>query len=249
MSESTKRMTMRLLALIVNWQEMERVSDLVSKNHILMHTMCHGEGTASSEILDWIGLGRSEKMVLFCVAPRGLIRHLLIDLNRELKLVVPGNGIAFTMPFSGMPNSLYTLLDSQSEQYLSDAMREDQAAVPANKTESEVEKMKAEPAFELIMAIINHGYTDDMMTAARLAGARGGTVIKARGREEGEERFMGIALAEEKEIVLILTKKEDTRSIMAAVNKQCGIKTAAKGYIISLPVDSVAGLESVPLFA
>ena len=79
--------------------------------------------------------------------------------------------------------------------------------------------------------------------AARAVGARGGTVIQARGAGSHEaEKFFGISIQPEKEIVLILTTIETKKSIMKAVCQSAGLKTPGRGLTFSLPVDDVMGM-------
>jgi hypothetical protein len=109
------------------------------------------------------------------------------------------------------------------------------------------ESDKAKPekiTHDLILAIINHGYSDDFMASAREAGATGGTVISARGHaHEGPVKFFGVSVQDEKDIVIVLTSREKKVPIMQAVSLSCGITTKAEGIIFSLPVDTVMGLS------
>jgi len=97
---------------------------------------------------------------------------------------------------------------------------------------------------DLIIAVINHGYSEEFMNVAKEAGATGGTVVHARGlTHEGPVKFFGIAVQEEKEIVLVLVSREKKMPIMEAVSRSCGITTKAEGLIFSLPVENVMGLN------
>ena len=89
-------------------------------------------------------------------------------------------------------------------------------------------------------------YEDGMtvMDAARGAGAYGGTVIHAKGTGmEQAEKFMGVSLAAEKEMIFIVAKKEQKNDIMKAVMEQAGLDTKAKSIVFSLPVTDTAGLR------
>jgi nitrogen regulatory protein PII len=98
--------------------------------------------------------------------------------------------------------------------------------------------------FELILSIINQGFSDELMDAAREAGARGGTVFHARGTARPEEeKFYGISLQHEKEIVVIVARKEQRRAIMDAVQKVCGKDTEANGVFLALPVEQSVGVS------
>ena len=84
------------------------------------------------------------------------------------------------------------------------------------------------------------------MEAARSAGAGGGTVVHAKGTAAEEARkFLGVSLAAEKEMVLILLRQETRRAVMRAIMDQAGVHTPAHTILFSLPVEDIAGLKSV----
>jgi nitrogen regulatory protein PII len=92
--------------------------------------------------------------------------------------------------------------------------------------------------------VVNQGYSDELMAAAREAGAGGGTVINVRGlMHEGPVRFFGISVQEEREAIMILASKEKKIPIMRAVSRDFGIGSKAAGVVYALPVDSVLGIN------
>ena len=97
---------------------------------------------------------------------------------------------------------------------------------------------------ELIVVISNQGYNDMVMDAAREAGAYGGTVVHARGTGmERAERFLGISLASEKDMIFIVAKTKQRGAIMSKVMQKAGMETPAKAIVFSLPVSDTAGLR------
>ena len=98
---------------------------------------------------------------------------------------------------------------------------------------------------ELIVVIVNSGYEEKVMSAARSVGARGGTIFNARGTAQSQDlvKFMGITLHPNKGIILILSNKESRDDIMTAIKKETGLATEGAGIIFSLPVDSVMGIN------
>ena len=97
--------------------------------------------------------------------------------------------------------------------------------------------------YELIIVIICRGYSDVVMDAARRAGATGGTVINARGLgSKTAEKFFGITIQPEKELVYILAPESIRGDIMREVCKDAGLNTAGKGIAFSLKVDDVLGI-------
>ena len=99
---------------------------------------------------------------------------------------------------------------------------------------------------DLIIVIAEQGYTNLIMDAAREAGAHGGTVIHAKGTGmEAAEKFMGVSLATEKELIFIVAKTEEKNAIMQAVMQNAGLDTKAKAITFSLPVTDTAGLRLI----
>ena len=110
---------------------------------------------------------------------------------------------------------------------------------------SEEQNME-ENKFCLIVTIVNQGFADVVMDAAREVNARGGTILKAKGTGAGyTQKFFGISITEEKEMVYIVARKEDRDGIMHAIMDKAGAKTDARGAVFALPVDSVAGVQSL----
>ena len=97
--------------------------------------------------------------------------------------------------------------------------------------------------YECILCIVNEGFSADVMDAARSAGARGGTVLHARGTASREaEMFFGITVQEEKEIVMILVDSEIKADVLHTLYHAVGLNTPGQGIAFSLPVDEVVGI-------
>ena len=102
-----------------------------------------------------------------------------------------------------------------------------------------------EYSHEVIVCIVNTGYSELVMETAREHGAGGGTVMFARGTAPAEaERFFQIAVQPEKEMVMILIPKELRDDILHALYRSVGLNTGGQGIAFSMPVDSVVGLSS-----
>ena len=97
---------------------------------------------------------------------------------------------------------------------------------------------------ELIVTICNKGHTEDVMEAARGAGAGGGTILHAKGTgTEYAEKFFGISIVDEKEIIYIVSSKEKRNAIMQAITDHAGAGTKAHALVFSLPVTETAGFR------
>ena len=96
---------------------------------------------------------------------------------------------------------------------------------------------------EVIFAIVNSGYADDVMDIAREQGVRGGTILNARGVvKEEAAAFFGITLHQDKEILMMVVEKSIRDNVLNAIYKQMGMDKKARGIAFSLPVSDVAGL-------
>ena len=96
---------------------------------------------------------------------------------------------------------------------------------------------------ELIICIVNNGFSDTVMEAAKEAGARGGTVLNARGTANKEaEAFFHIAIQPEKEVVMILVPLNVKDAVLHALYEKAGLDTMGQGIAFALPVDNVVGL-------
>ena len=99
---------------------------------------------------------------------------------------------------------------------------------------------------EVIFAIVNSGYAEDVMDIAREQGVRGGTILNARGVvKEEAAAFFGITLHQDKEILMMVVEKSIRDNVLNAIYKQMGMAKKAKGIAFSLPVSDVAGLAPV----
>ena len=98
--------------------------------------------------------------------------------------------------------------------------------------------------YELIVVIANHGYSEEVMEAARAQGAGGGTVIHAKGTGlEKAEKFLGVSIADEKEMIFIVAKTEMKNAIMRSIMENAGLESRARSVVFSLPVTDTAGLR------
>jgi hypothetical protein len=225
----------KLLVVITDRGESRRLEDILREKRAHFYYMLNAVGTASSEILRTFGLSGSEKTVCICMAPAVKARRIMTSAADRLEFTRPGNGIAFYLPISGLSAVVTNALGRELEQ-----LKERVDAW----MEKEQETAGEEARFELVLAIINQGFSDVLMAAARTAGARGGTIVHARrsGAEE-TKKFLGISLQEEKELVAIITARTHKKELMTALSQVCGANTDAQGVMLSLPVEGCEGIR------
>lgn len=191
--------------------------------HTILTTLARG--TATSEHLSIYGLDATDKAVISAVASAEAADQLLKSAKRKLFIDIPGNGIMLTIP-------LKSVAGGRTLAYLTDSVKT--GGIPPMEFEH-----------ELIIVIMNEGYSDMVMDAARAAGAGGGTVLHAKGTGSSRaEKFFGVSLADEKDMVYIVAHREEKAAIMTSINKDAGPGTKAGAISFSLPISSVVGLRA-----
>lgn len=101
-----------------------------------------------------------------------------------------------------------------------------------------------EKKYEVVIVLVNSGFSEVVMDAAREVGARGGTIIHARGTgtKDMEKRY-NIVITPDKEMVMILTAVEIRDSMLSAIYKAAGLGTDGQGIAFSIPVENVVGIK------
>jgi hypothetical protein len=232
---------LRLVIFIIEWKASRYIAEIFEENHVRFHFICKGRGTASSEVLDLLGIGASDKAVVLCLEQGIMAPFLIREVSQGLGLFNPGAGIAFTVPLSSINKPILKVFKQSIHEHISGI-----APVREKRVKNAEEKMSGEKKFDLILIIVNQGYSDELMTVARDAGATGGTIINARGLvHKGPVKFFGISVQDEREIITILALREKKLDIMHAVSKSFGINSKAKGIVFSLPAENVSGLSRV----
>ena len=217
-----------LLSVIVPRDQSDRLAVFWEQHQIgtFFSVLC--QGTATRSLLNLLGLEKTEKILAYAMTTFGRAKRLTRALVSEIGLNMPGGGVAFTIPVASVAGA-------SSLNYLT----EKQEIILGEVTDMSF-------AYELMIAIVNRGHVDDVMDVARQAGAMGGTVLHAKGTSpEGASRFFGMSIANEKEMLMILTAAVQKKAIMRAIMDQAGIQSPAHTVMFSLPVSSVAGLKSV----
>ena len=99
---------------------------------------------------------------------------------------------------------------------------------------------------EVVFAIVNSGFAEDVMEVAREQGVRGGTILNARGVARADEAaFFGISIHHEKEILMMVVEKSIRDNVLNALYKEMGMAKKAQGIVFALPVSDVAGLVQI----
>ncbi len=184
-----------------------------------------GQGTARDSHLSVYGLDATDKAIITTIANAVQSAQIFRAAKRRLFIDIPGNGILLAIP-------LKSVAGGQTLSYLTDP--EKCGGVPHMNFKH-----------ELIVVIMNEGHSDDVMDAAREAGAGGGTVLHAKGTAGSrDEHFFGVSLANEKDMLYIVAHADEKAAIMRSINQKAGPGTEAGAICFSLPISEVAGLRA-----
>lgn len=215
-----------VLFTIIPYHHKELLEKIFDQYRLPLNLLFHGEGTATSELMEMFGLEDTKKLVAISFVRERRIAPLYELLQDKLRLDQSGTGIAFTLPLSSISGYLPTIL---------------------SECENLNQETKEEPfmtnAYELIVTIVSNGYYDQVMEAAKAVGAKGGTVIHAKGLGSSEVvKFLGITIQPEKDVVLILADKDKRNAMMEKISEKAGLNTPGKGISFSVPITSALGL-------
>ncbi len=221
-----------LLMTIVRRTDAAEYEKFFRSNSVSVTYSANCNGTAHAKTLALLGIEKNEKTLLLSFVSEDMLPIVLKGLTRDMKIDLPDRGIAIAVPLSGMGGARALEYFTAGQTIANDE------ADPKQKEERTMQS-----THELIIAIYEKGHTDLVMDAARAAGAAGGTTIRAKGTGAGAEKFFGLSLAEEKEIVLIVSDTEKKKDIMKGIMQGAGIETKAHALVFSLPVTDTAGFR------
>ncbi|WP_300295999.1 transcriptional regulator [uncultured Intestinimonas sp.] len=222
----------RMLIIITPEEAKKALDEVFDTMHIPMYFQCRGQGTAPSELMDIFGLRGTTRLLTTAFLPKFLVRPMIEAMGHRIFFRKRGGGIAITIPISGIQSRILQMFNDEARERIEGSFKGD------------VAEMKAKAQYAAIWVSVASGYSDDVIDAARSAGARGGTVLKGRRRDsEHAQQFFGISIQEEQDFVMVVVPTEKKAAVMTAISNACGLTTEAHGVVLSLPVDEAFGLE------
>lgn len=207
----------KLLVMIYNNEK--KLKNILKKYKLNFNVMTYGSGTASLSLLTYFGLDKVKKSLYFSLIPSSLEEKVLQELETKLNLKQIGEGIGFTISLTSSNKFIKDILDKEGDM------------------------MENKDEYELIITIVKEGYSDLVMQAAKKEKATGGTVIYGRSLGSSRTILANLTIEPEKDIVLNIVPKEIKKQVMESINKETGVKTEARGLIMSIPIDNIIGLH------
>lgn len=214
---------MNYVISVVDVKSAEKLNEICRDMELSMNLSMYGNGTAVESMLEILGIDSNEKWINMTVISQEKTEKFIREQKRRLHIGVPGHGITAAIPVKSVGGGKTV------------------AFLNGTNKNAKYTPLQNYP-YEMIVAIANEGTSDVVMNAARGAGARGGTVIHAKGSGEKEvQKFYNISIAAEKEIVLIVASAEQKNDIMKAILQKAGPDSDAGSVVFSLPVSDAAG--------
>ena len=214
----------KLLVSIVGRNQGDLVVETVKRAGARGGTVLLGRGTAENRILRLLCLGDTEKDLLLTLAPAGEMPAIIKALRDKGGPARKAPGIGFVIDVSGI---LRHILPGSG------------GPAPQPSITATGENMSAQASHQLICVIVNAGYADDVMNAARAAGATGGTIINARGTGREEDvKFFGITIVPEKEFLMVLAEKASAPDILEAIRRTPSLNEPGIGIAFCMDVES-----------
>jgi nitrogen regulatory protein PII len=210
-----------LLCVIVNYGVGSKVLKYAKEEGIKGGTIILGKGTYKRPILEFLELTETRKEMVLMIASRKIINPALEALNERLKLYKPHHGIAFVIPVTQFLGAGKYEYDAKNE------------IGGHNVTE-----------YNAIFTIVDKGFGEKVVDAATLAGAKGATIINARGSGIHEtSKLFSMEIEPEKEIVLILAEKTIVKPIIDSICEELDIEQPGNGVIFVQEVHQTYGIR------
>lgn len=207
------------------------LSDILTNENVAFEFTSHGKGTANKELYEIMGMSDNEKQIIFSLIPYKVWNSVKSRLKEMFTISNFTKGLGIIVKIDSICGvSLYRMVTNKKEENA----KEDKVMEIENTINN---------GYEAIMAIVNDGYSSLVMDAAKKAGAKGGTILTAKGTGNKDmEKFFGIVISPGKEIVLIVVPKDIKDSVLSSISNECGINTKGQGIAFSFKADDVVGI-------
>ncbi|MDO5537098.1 MAG: P-II family nitrogen regulator, partial [Desulfovibrionaceae bacterium] len=199
----------------------DRLVDITKEAGARGGTVLLGRGTAKSDLLQMLGFGDSRKELVLTLAAKETAEAITAALTKSEWVAKKVRGVLFSVDVQALHKaSVLSLVNRDMSMSTNTA-----------------------PSHELITVIVNAGYAEDVMAAARKAGATGGTILHGRGtaREE-DSKFFGLSIVPEKDILIILAASSASRQILEAVRTTKCLKEPGMGIAFCTAVETFVPL-------
>ena len=221
MEQASEQIGFSLIYVIVNYGQGSKVLSCAKHQGITGGTIFLGKGTVKNRLLELLSLAEMRKEIVLMVAEKTVTQKTMSAIDREFHLEKPNHGIAFSIPVSNFFGA---------HDFTEQAFKESRGV--------------ENPMYNAIFVIVDKGKGEMVIEAATEKGAKGGTIIHARGSGIHKSiKLFGMEIEPEKEIVLILCAQDLTEAIVSHVREELRIDEPGNGIIFTQGVDATYGLR------
>lgn len=205
-----------LICAVVNYGVASKVMRLTNREGVVSSFTSLATGTASNALLDILSISDIRKEVVFILVEKEYVQEILDEIITKVKIYKSNHGIVFTIPI----------------------------VFPVNKQTLNKEKGGEDSMYNSIFIVVDKGQGASVMESANAAGAKGGTILSARGVAGGEtSKIFEMEIEPEKEVVMIIASHDITDKIVDQVNKDLKLDAEGNGIIFVQSVNNVHGLK------
>lgn len=191
-------------------------------------TVLFGLGTAPPGSFTFWGMEMEpSKEIILTMVPEHQKESVFTAIRRIAKLHKPGTGISIIVDMLKLAGCIHLGKEIFS----------------TNKNQIERTTMNDKEVFNLIVTIVNKGYSGEVIKASREAGAEGGTIMNGRGsgiHETGS--LFSLHIEPEKEIVLTLVNQSICDNVLRTIIDKTHLDEPGKGIAFVIPVEEAAGI-------
>ncbi|SFE23751.1 P-II family nitrogen regulator [Peptostreptococcus sp. D1] len=208
-----------LVCVIVNYGLSKKIEKLARQNGSKYTSCVIAKGTSSTGIMDLMGLSDTRKEIVYLIMESEKIDSFLNELDFKYKFYKANHGIAFAISVSNLIGCHYNYYNGKS--------------------------LEGKNMNDLITAIVDKGKAEDVVAAASKGGAKGGTIINARGSASDSpcQKIFAVEIEPEKEIVIIISESDKTDSIVESINKEMNLEKPNSGILFVQPVKRTLGIQ------
>jgi nitrogen regulatory protein PII len=219
MEEQSHNRCIELICVIVDQGMGHKIISSAKKQGILGGTTTLAQGTVNNKVLDFMGLSRIKKEIIYMLADEERAHEAMEALNHELEFDKPNHGIAFSTTIATTMGTRIYACDNTTDQRGEETMH------------------------QVMTIIVDKGMAEHVIDAAVLAGSKGGTIISGRGSGIHEKgKLFSMDIEPEKEVVIILCEIDQTDAIASSIREHLEIDKPGNGIMYIQDINKTYGL-------
>lgn len=210
-----------LICCVINDGQGSKAVQIASRYGVKSSTILIGRGSVNNKLLEMLDLDYIMKEIVIMITPKNIAEEIATVLTETFSLNKRNHGILFIVELNSLVASRYLEYSNIGHK-----------------------KERIRSMYEVIFSVVNKGFAEDVIEAAKKGGAKGGTIMNARGSGIHESNIVfAMPIEPEKEVVFIIAENNLTEAIVKSICTELNIKEPGNGIIFTLPANKVYGLR------